>query len=112
MQAVIWLEDYLQKWKKTLVVVSHARDFLDAVATDIVHVKDKKLIRYKVRRRKNKQITPKTKQKTTNKSNNLGLCRETTLLSRKRGKSLFGIRKERLRIKTSRKRTCSSLLTK
>jgi len=36
------------KWKKTVLVVSHARDFLDAVATDILHIKDKKITRYKV----------------------------------------------------------------
>lgn len=35
--AVMWLEDYLQKYEKTLIVVSHDRNFLDTVATDIIH---------------------------------------------------------------------------
>jgi len=26
---VLWLEEYLTRWKKTLVVVSHDRDFLN-----------------------------------------------------------------------------------
>jgi ATP-binding cassette subfamily F protein 3 len=45
--AVVWLEDYLNTWENTLIVVSHARDFLDAVCTDIVHLSDKKLTRWK-----------------------------------------------------------------
>ena len=47
-QAVLWLEDYLLNWKKMVIIVSHARDFLDAVVTDIVHMQNKKLTRYKV----------------------------------------------------------------
>eukprot|EP00743_Colponemidia_sp_Colp-15_P001951 GILK01002123.1.p1 GENE.GILK01002123.1~~GILK01002123.1.p1 ORF type:complete len:715 (+),score=135.70 GILK01002123.1:47-2146(+) len=47
LDAVIWLEDYLQNWEKTLVVVSHARDFLNAVATDIVHFNEGTLQYYK-----------------------------------------------------------------
>ena len=31
LHAVLWLEDYLTKWPKTLVVVSHAREFLNTV---------------------------------------------------------------------------------
>eukprot|EP01114_Cavostelium_apophysatum_P012967 TRINITY_DN303_c0_g1_i2.p1 TRINITY_DN303_c0_g1~~TRINITY_DN303_c0_g1_i2.p1 ORF type:complete len:1208 (-),score=596.96 TRINITY_DN303_c0_g1_i2:88-3711(-) len=45
--AVIWLETYLQKWKNTLLVVSHDQDFLDNVATDIIHVYQEKLHYYK-----------------------------------------------------------------
>lgn len=47
LHAVLWLEDYLQSWSKTVIVVSHARDFLDAVVTDITHMQDKTLTRYK-----------------------------------------------------------------
>jgi ATPase subunit of ABC transporter with duplicated ATPase domains len=36
--SVLWLEDYLLKWPKTLLVVSHAREFLNAVCTDILHL--------------------------------------------------------------------------
>ena len=47
LHAVIWLEEYLQKWKHTLVVVSHDRDFLTTVCTDILHCWQKKLVHYK-----------------------------------------------------------------
>lgn len=38
MKAIIWLENYLQSWKSTIFVVSHDRSFLNAVATDILHL--------------------------------------------------------------------------
>ena len=38
---------YLQKWKKTLLIVSHDQDFLDSVCTDIVHLNNKKLDNYR-----------------------------------------------------------------
>jgi ATP-binding cassette, subfamily F, member 1 len=47
LNAVIWLDDYLQKWKKTLLVVSHDQDFLNSVCQEIVHLEHKKLIVYK-----------------------------------------------------------------
>ncbi len=47
LRAVIWLEEYLMRWKKTLVVVSHDRDFLSSVTTDIIHLHDHKLDQYK-----------------------------------------------------------------
>jgi len=46
LHAVIWLEGYLQKWKHTLVVVSHDRDFLCTVCTDILHCWQRKLVHY------------------------------------------------------------------
>ena len=46
-QAAIWLEDYLQKWKGTLLIVSHDQDFLSAVVTDIIHLSECKLWYYK-----------------------------------------------------------------
>lgn len=45
--SVLWLEEYLTRWKKTLVVVSHDRDFLNTVTTDIIHLHDQKLHMYK-----------------------------------------------------------------
>jgi len=36
--AIIWLENYLQSWATTILVVSHDRHFLDEVATDILHL--------------------------------------------------------------------------
>lgn len=38
MQAIIWLERYLQNWPSTLLVVSHDRNFLDEVPTDMLHL--------------------------------------------------------------------------
>ena len=45
--SVLWLEEYLQRWKKTLVVVSHDRELLNTVTTDIIHLHDLKLHAYK-----------------------------------------------------------------
>ncbi|XP_078445065.1 general control non-repressible 4 [Wolffia australiana] len=47
LRAVLWLEEYLTRWKKTLVVVSHDRDFLNTVSTDIIHLHDLKLHFYR-----------------------------------------------------------------
>lgn len=47
MNAVMWLEDYLLAWPYTLVIVSHARDFINNVATDIMHIQNTKLYYYK-----------------------------------------------------------------
>lgn len=41
------VQEYLQRWKKTLVVVSHDRDFLNTVTTDIIHLHDLKLQAYR-----------------------------------------------------------------
>lgn len=47
LNAVIWLDNYLQSWKKTLLVVSHDQSFLDNICTDIIHLDAKKLHYYK-----------------------------------------------------------------
>jgi ATPase subunit of ABC transporter with duplicated ATPase domains len=41
------VQEYLQRWKKTLIVVSHDRDFLNVVTTDIIHLHDLKLHYYR-----------------------------------------------------------------
>lgn len=46
MEAVVWLEDYLSKWKKILFVVSHSQDFLNGVCTHIVHHTRRQLTYY------------------------------------------------------------------
>jgi len=46
-KAILWLENYLQSWPTTLLVVSHDRMFLDSVATDIVFLHSKDLDTYK-----------------------------------------------------------------
>ena len=47
LHAVLWLEEYLLGWGKSLVVVSHARSFLNAVCTDMLHFYDGTITRYK-----------------------------------------------------------------
>lgn len=47
LNAVIWLDNYLRAWKKTLLVVSHDQNFLDNVCTDMIHLDMLKLHYYK-----------------------------------------------------------------
>lgn len=47
-KANIWLRDYLiNKWESTLLVVSHDREFLNSVPTDILHLHSHRLDSYK-----------------------------------------------------------------
>ncbi|KAK1372309.1 hypothetical protein POM88_028502 [Heracleum sosnowskyi] len=48
LKAVLWLEEYLCRWKKTLVVVSHDRDFLNIVCNEFIHLHDLKLHSYSI----------------------------------------------------------------
>ena len=41
------LQEHLASWDKTLVVVSHARSFLNLTVTDILHFQDKRIARFK-----------------------------------------------------------------
>lgn len=45
--AVVWLEKYLTSWPNTLVLVSHDRDFLDAVVTDVLHLHNERVDQYR-----------------------------------------------------------------
>lgn len=47
LNAVIWLDNYLCSWKKTLLIVSHDQSFLDNVCTDIIHLDQQKLYYYR-----------------------------------------------------------------
>ncbi|XP_013413453.1 ATP-binding cassette sub-family F member 3-like [Lingula anatina] len=47
MKAIIWLENYLQTWPTTILVVSHDREFLNSVATDIMHLFSQEIDCYK-----------------------------------------------------------------
>ncbi|XP_046559186.1 ATP-binding cassette sub-family F member 3-like [Haliotis rubra] len=58
MKAIIWLENYLQNWPKTIFVVSHDRLFLDAVATDILHIHSQRIDCY----RGNYEVFHKTRE--------------------------------------------------
>ncbi|ETW08928.1 hypothetical protein H310_01411 [Aphanomyces invadans] len=46
MEAVVWLEDYLSKWKKILLMISHSQEFMNTVCTNIIDLKNKKLEYY------------------------------------------------------------------
>jgi ATP-binding cassette subfamily F protein 3 len=46
LDAIIWLEEWLKRYPGSLIVVSHDRDFLDAVVTAVVHIDQRKLRRY------------------------------------------------------------------
>ena len=47
LEAVLWLEDYLQGYPHTVLLVSHDRAFLNEVCTDIILFKNLKLIYYR-----------------------------------------------------------------
>lgn len=47
LNAVIWLNNYLQGWRKTLLIVSHDQGFLDDVCTDIIHLDTQRLHYYR-----------------------------------------------------------------
>mmetsp|Transcript_10832 Transcript_10832/g.17510 ORF Transcript_10832/g.17510 Transcript_10832/m.17510 type:complete len:785 (+) Transcript_10832:103-2457(+) len=44
---VTWLENYLKKYEKTAIIVSHDKTFLNTVSSDIIHIEDRKLNYYK-----------------------------------------------------------------
>jgi len=47
LDAVVWLEEYLNDWPNTVMIVSHARGFLNNVCTDIYHFRDQVLTHHK-----------------------------------------------------------------
>ena len=47
LEAVVWLEAYLQQYPHTIILVSHDRGFLNEVCTDTIEFKNKKLTYYK-----------------------------------------------------------------
>src|SRR5574343_1472308 len=46
LDALVWLESWLQKYQGTMLVISHDREFLDAVTRVTVHIEGAKLNRY------------------------------------------------------------------
>jgi ATP-binding cassette subfamily F protein 2 len=46
LEACVWLEDYLAKWDRTLVLVSHSMDFLNGVCTNMIDMREKTLMYY------------------------------------------------------------------
>ncbi len=47
LDAILWLEDWLKSYPGTLLLISHDRDFLDAVVDHIAHVEQRKLTLYR-----------------------------------------------------------------
>ena len=46
LDALVWLEAWLQRYTGTMIVISHDREFLDAVTQVTVHLDETKLLRY------------------------------------------------------------------
>lgn len=44
--ACVWLEEYLKRWDRTLILVSHSQDFLNGVCTNMIDMRMKKLQMY------------------------------------------------------------------
>lgn len=44
--ACVWLEEYLKRWERTLVLVSHSQDFLNSVCTQMLDMRMKKLLTF------------------------------------------------------------------
>ena len=47
LDAVIWLEGWLQSYRGTLLMISHDRDFLDSIVNHIAHIEQQRLTLYK-----------------------------------------------------------------
>lgn len=47
LNALIWLEDYVKQLQITVVIVSHARDFLNATVEEVIYFFNQKLNYYK-----------------------------------------------------------------
>ena len=47
LDAILWLEDWLKAYPGTLLLISHDRDFLDAVVDHVAHLEQRKLTLYR-----------------------------------------------------------------
>lgn len=47
LDAILWLEEWLKSYQGTLLLISHDRDFLDAVVDHVTHVDQRKLVLYR-----------------------------------------------------------------
>lgn len=46
LSACVWLEEYLKRWDRTLILVSHSQDFLNGVCTNMIDMRMKLLLQY------------------------------------------------------------------
>lgn len=47
LDAIVWLEDNLTRYRGTLIIISHDREFLDNICDTILHLHARKLTRYR-----------------------------------------------------------------
>jgi ATP-binding cassette subfamily F protein 3 len=47
LEAILWLENYLKQYTGTIILISHDREFLDAVVDCIAHIEEKQVKSYK-----------------------------------------------------------------
>ncbi len=47
LDAVIWLESWLREYRGTLLLISHDRDFLDAVIDNVLHIEQQRITLYR-----------------------------------------------------------------
>ncbi|MGI9280801.1 MAG: ATP-binding cassette domain-containing protein [Endozoicomonas sp.] len=47
LDAIVWLESFLKRYQGTLIIISHDRDFLDAVIDVTIHIEHQKLNTYR-----------------------------------------------------------------
>lgn len=46
LEACVWLEEYMKKWDRTLVLISHSQDFLNGVCTNMIDMRKQQLMYY------------------------------------------------------------------
>ncbi|PHH54767.1 ABC transporter ATP-binding protein ARB1 [Ceratocystis fimbriata CBS 114723] len=46
LEACVWLEEYLKKWERTLILVSHSMDFLNGVCNNMIDMRMRTLLYY------------------------------------------------------------------
>lgn len=46
LEACVWLEEYLMRWDRTLILVSHSLDFLNGVCTNMIDMREQTLMYY------------------------------------------------------------------
>ena len=46
LDALVWLEAWLQRFEGTMIIISHDREFLDAITKVTIHLDEAKLVRY------------------------------------------------------------------
>jgi ATP-binding cassette subfamily F protein 3 len=46
LDALVWLESWLKRYEGTMLVISHDREFLDAITTVTLHIENEQLTRY------------------------------------------------------------------